>query len=119
MKLLIVLLLTFSFACRSEITALKKGDVAPFEGALVSVDQMREFREHKTKLDLEIKQNEALKTLNLRLEEKIDFHRAETRQVERELTKTRFKGNVYNIGYFVLGVVLTGFAAKAAIESTK
>jgi hypothetical protein len=119
MKLLIVLLLTLALPCRAEIVALKKGDIAPFEGALVDVNQMKEFREHKTKLDLEVKQNEALKTLNLRLEEKIDFHKAETRAVEKELTKTKFNSNLTNIGYFVLGVALTSLATKFAIDATQ
>lgn len=118
MKYLLVLLMLSTSLQAQEIVHLKKGDIAPFEGALADAEQMRVFRENKTKLDLEVKQNEALKTLNLRLEEKIEFHKYETRQVERELTNVKVRSNITNIGYFVLGVALTSLATKFAIEAT-
>lgn len=119
MRLFIILMLMLNVSYSQEIVGLKKGDIAPFDGALVDVNQMRTFREHKTQLDLEIKQNDALKTLNERLDNKLTIKDREIREMEWELTRTRVKGNIYNVGFFVLGVVITGIAAKAAIESTR
>lgn len=119
MKLFIILIMFLNVSYSQEIVGLKKGDVAPFDGALVDQGQMKKFREHKTQLDLEITQNDALKTLNDRLENKLTIKDREIKEMEWELTRTRVKGNIYNVGFFVLGVVITGFAAKAAIESTR
>lgn len=119
MKTLIAVLMLFSFSCRADIVLLKKGESAPFEGALVDQAQMKEFRENKVQLDLEVKQNTALKELNLRLDEKIDYHKAETRALEKTLSEVKFKSHMTNIGYFVLGVALTSLATKFAMETVK
>jgi len=121
MKLL--LLLTFllssiniSFA---EMTALNKGDTAPYQGVLIDSEQMKEFRkinEDKKSLELE---NLKLKDLSLINDQRIELYKTEVKQVREDLSRSEKKAFWQSAGTFVLGVLVTGFAAKVAIEATR
>ena len=96
----------------AEMVIVKKGDPAPFEGILVDQAQMKEFRQiNEDKKNLEL-QNLKLKDLALINDERVDLYR-------KELSSSETKSLWKSVGYFALGVLVTGFAAKVAIESTR
>jgi hypothetical protein len=101
------------------LVKLEKDTPAPFTGVLVDQTQMKEFRAIDTRLKLMETQNSSLKELNLRLEDRITYYRKESSSRDAELTRVKFKSFWTNVGYFTLGVLITSFAAKAAIESTR
>lgn len=114
-----LLLIISECAVGQTLLKLNKDEPAPFTGVLVDQEQMKEFRAIDTRLKLMERQNDSLKELNLRLEDRIVYYRKEAGAREAELTRVKFKSFWTNVGYFALGVIITSVAAKAAIESTR
>lgn len=111
MRYLLVALLIVKLA-HADMTILKKGDVAPYDGILSDAAQMKEFRQiNEDKKNLEL-QNLKLKDLSAIQDERVEVYRSELKASE---SRSFWK----SVGYFTLGVLVTGFAAKVAIESTR
>lgn len=118
--LTICIVIIFSFSSfAGQLTKLQKGDKAPYDGILADSKQMKNFRkiEEERKL-LELK-NIKLSELGKIKDNKIDLYQKDLSNTHKEFAKYKTKTFFTNTGYFVLGVILTGFAAKAAIESTR
>tara|TARA_R100001086_G_scaffold214248_1_gene130254 strand:+ start:976 stop:1311 length:336 start_codon:yes stop_codon:yes gene_type:complete len=111
MKLLLAFILTFS-TCFAQVQKIEKGEPAPFTGAIVTAKQLSEFR--KTR-EINIK----LKDLQVVNEQRIEFYKEEAKHYQVQIKKERIKHFWEKAGYFALGVLVTGIAAKAAIESTR
>jgi hypothetical protein len=96
----------------AEMIVLKKGDIAPFEGILSDAAQMKEFRQiNEDKKNLEL-QNLKLKDLSAIQDERVELYKSELKSSE---SRSFWK----SVGYFTLGVLITGLAVKVAIESTR
>lgn len=118
MRYTLIALLIIRLA-HADMTVLKKGDTAAYDGVLVDAEQMKEFRqtnEEKKLLNLE---NLKLKDLSDINNQRIELYKEQVKQSTDALSSSERKGYLYNVGFFVLGVVITGFAAKAAIEATR
>lgn len=111
------ILTTTSFS--QDVVKLNKGDPAPFRGALFSETKTNEIRKNDEQRKLLIKENLTLKDLRVLESEKLDIYKKRLYNTEKELSKSNSRRFWSNTGYFILGVVITGFAAKAAIESTR
>ena len=110
MSLLMLLITTNSFA--QDAIALNKGDIVPFSGNLIKTEKLQEFfKSHQklplveAKLELEAQRN--------------SLYKDRLRDTEKQLSRANLKGNLGTIGGFILGVVITSVAAKAALESTR
>lgn len=112
-----ITLTTTSFS--QDVVKLNKGDQAPFTGALMSESKTNELRKNDEQRKLLVKENLTLKDLRLLDAEKLDIYKNRLNTTEKELNKASTRRFFSNIGYFVLGVVITGVAAKAAIESSR
>jgi hypothetical protein len=111
MRFVIIALLIVRLA-HADMTLLKKGDPAPFDGIISDAAQMKEFRQiNEDKKNLEL-QNLKLKDLSAIQDERVDIYKSELKSSE---SRSFWK----SIGYFGLGVLVTSLAAKAAIESTR
>jgi hypothetical protein len=111
MRYLLVGLLCINTA-NAEMIILKKGDIAPYDGILSDAAQMKEFRQiNEDKKNLEL-QNLKLKDLSLVQDDRVEAYRSELKASE---SRSFWK----SVGYFTLGVLVTGFAAKVAIEATR
>lgn len=117
----IVLILALLLNCvyAGEIVTLNKGDIAPFSGALVDKEQLSEFRKIDEERKLLDQQNVKLKDLADIHNQRIDLYKQEVKMVRDDLSSQQRKSFWTNIGYFALGVVVTGLAAKVAIEATR
>ena len=98
---------------------LKKGDITPFKGVLVDAKQMSEFRKYKELSKLQGKQILKLEDLAVVKDRKADLYKGEADHYRTLYRRQQFKTFWASAGYFALGVLATGFAAKAALESTK
>jgi hypothetical protein len=101
------------------MVVVEKDTPAPFKGVLVDDLQMKQFRlinEQKKNLE---KQNLKLKDLQLVNEGRIDLYKDEAKHYQTQMRKERSKAFWGKVIYFSLGVVVTGIAAKAAIEATR
>jgi lysyl-tRNA synthetase class II len=105
MKLLLVLIFLVNTAFAQDAALLDKGDSAPFKGVLLTTERATEAMKAE-------KANLVLKDLQVAQEELTEYHRDSARKARNELTKTQVRGYMNVIGAFVLGVLVTGFAAK-------
>lgn len=128
MKLIIViwciLLLLFatispSFACDKNVTKVAQGNPAPCSGWHVSEPQMQDFAKQTDQLQLAKDMNKVNEQLIRLNETEIEYFRNKSVVRGKELEKAETRRFWSNLGYFALGVVLTGVATKAAIESAK
>ena len=111
MRYALIALLIVKLA-HADMTLLKKGDPAPFDGIISDTTQMKEFRQiNEDKKNLEL-QNLKLKDLSAIQDERVDLYK-------KELASSESRSFWKSIGYFGLGVLVTGLAAKVAIESTR
>lgn len=119
MKYMLIFTIVLSSNLRAEMTVLKKGDAAPFDGVLSDAAQMKEFRQiNEDKKNLEL-QNVKLKDLGDIQEQRIDLYKQEVQRVREDLSRSEKKAFWQSAGTFVLGVLVTGFAAKVAIEASR
>lgn len=116
MKLLtLVFTLIFSgqtFACEKNVQYTLAGTVTKCDAWLVKDSQMQEFAKQTDLLKL----SEQSGKLSLR---EIEYYKKRAEQREEQLNRAENKKFFYITGAFILGVVVTGLAAKAAIEATK
>ena len=112
MMLILLLMLSITTSSAQDVIRLDKDQVAPFSGNLIKTSKLEEFyKSHKIVPILEA---------NISLEkQKLELYRDRLRETETELTRARTKAYLGTVGGFLLGVLITGFAAKAAIESAR
>jgi hypothetical protein len=101
------------------VQKLDKGVAAPFSGWLIT-DKIAQDTARNIDL-LEAKEKQVLKLEHLRVLDAGDMEHYKKRSnaLEDRLHKEENKRTIHTAGAFVLGVLLTGIAAKAAIESTR
>lgn len=118
MKYALVALLIVRLA-HAEMITLDKGDIAPYSGILVDAAQMKEFRQINEEKKLLETENLKLKDLGIINDQRIDLYKEHVKQVTEDLSRSERRAFWQSVGTFALGVVVTGFAAKVAIESTR
>lgn len=98
---------------------VEEGAPAPFTGILVDAEQMEKFRALNERAKLLEEQTVQLEDLALVKDRKIELYQDEADMFRTKYRRQQFKTFWSNAGYFALGVLVTGLAAKAAIESTR
>ena len=110
--LILSLMILIRTSSAQEVIRLDQGQVAPFSGNLIKTEKLEEFYKSHKKIPL-LEENYELE------KQRTSLYRDRIRDTEKELSKAKFKGYLGAVGGFVLGVVITGVAAKAAIEATR
>lgn len=119
LKSILILLIASNLAFSASVVPIKKGDIAQFSGALVTAEKLDQFRKTDELAKLRVKQIQNLRDLSIVKDQRIEFYQRQVTVTRRELFKSDSKRFMTNVGYFVLGTLLTGFAAKAAIQATR
>lgn len=122
--LILVILVTLAmqgklFACDHNVKKIKTGTSSPCDGWIVSEPKMQELAKTTDELELSKKlilAQEHLRTLDVA---EIEFYKKRNKATEKALSQSEMQKTLVGIGAFALGVIVTGFAAKAAIEATK
>ena len=123
--ILAVLFLFYSFPdfaaepCAKNVQKAKTGTPLTCDAFIVSEEQMQSFAKQTDELEIARKMsqvNEQLVKLNAT---EMEYYKQQSAGRAKELEKQDTRRFWTNTAYFCLGVVLTGIAAKAAIESTK
>jgi hypothetical protein len=119
LKTLILMLLVLSNALAQSVQKLDKGTPAPFSGWIIT-DKIAQDSARNVDL-LEAKEKQILKLEHLRVLDAGDMehYKQRSKHIEEQLHKQETKQYWANAGAFALGVILTGLAAKAAIESAR
>lgn len=117
--IILVILSNLARACDVDVKPIKSGTTVHCDAWIVKDSQMKEFAKTDDKLikteTLLEQHKQYLKLSN----EEIEHYKVQSQSRGKELDKAETKRFWSNLGHFALGVVLTGVAAKAAIEVTK
>jgi len=121
MKLLLIFLLSFSCYAQ-EIVAIKKGQIAPIDGFIITraahnkiKAKMETLEYENIKLhDLAIAQDEAIVHLKRHKATLLEHNTSLRTELKRKPT-----GFWQKTGYFVLGAVLTGVVSYGAVRSIR
>ena len=112
LTLMICLIISITSSFAKETIFINEGTTAPFSGILMTEERaakaMKAEKKVLTLQDLRITDNKI-----------IEYYKDEAKQTKRLLDQERTTSTFKAIGYFVLGSLLTGLAAKVAIESTR
>ena len=121
--LLIILILAtrYSFAadCPSSVKRIETGTPSPCDGWIVSSPKMQELAKMTDELDLSKKLILAQDHLQKLTEEEVEHYKKRSKEGEKALSQSEKQKFFLAAGAFALGVIGTGIAAKAAIESTR
>lgn len=111
-KILISLLIISNLSFAQNAVILNKGEAAPFKGALVKEETLDSLVKSDKKV---IK----LEQLRLTQEQMTNYYKKEAEMSREQAHIERTRSDLKSIGSFILGCVLTGLAAKVAIESSR
>lgn len=106
-----------SFA--NEIKAIKKGDPAPFDGYVITVDfekNLRTINEKNKLLETKVLTLEQLSLVN---DDRAKHYKKEAQNAISEAQSAQLVGNLKGGFGFILGVLATSIAAYAAIKVVK
>lgn len=101
------------------VTKVSVGNPAPCTGWHVSEPQMQVFAKQTDQLQLSQDLNKVNEQLLKLSDREIEFYKSKVKSQSKELEKAETKRFLSSTGAFILGVVITGVAAKVAIEATK
>lgn len=107
--LLITLMSNVAFS--KEATYLNKGDAAPFDGILLTEQRAEKAMKAEKKVL-------ALEDLRITQDELISHYKEVAKQERKQRIKQEFSNSLKNIGYFLVGTLITAFAFKT-VEVTK
>jgi hypothetical protein len=121
MKTFIALLLisNIALACPNNVQTIESGEKSPCKGWVVSPDTMQKMARTDEELEKTKKLVLAQEHLQKLSEAEIEFYKGRGKTLQKQLEKAETKQSLTGVGAFALGVVLTGIAAKAAIEATR
>lgn len=123
MKYLLIIALLFSSpgfsGCVEMVEKVQKGNPAPCQGWHVSPEMMQEFARKDDKLKYEWQLHQLSKQLLSLSAAEVEFYKERSKSQSKELEQSESRRFWSTAGAFALGVILTGIAAKAAIEATK
>lgn len=105
--------------CEKNVQHITKDSPSPCTAWIVDENQMQTFAKQTDQLELSRKLNETNTELLKLSEREMEYYKKKAQDKSAELDKADSRRFWTNLGHFALGVVLTGVAAKAAIESTK
>lgn len=117
--IILLVLSNLAKACESNVKYVKSGTVLNCDTWIVKDSQMKEFAKTDDKLIITEKLLEQHKTLIKLSNEEIEHYKVQSQSRGKELAKAETRRFWSNLGHFALGVIITGVAAKAAIEVTK
>lgn len=100
--ILMIILTTSSFA---QSTIVKQGDPAPYDGVLLTPERAEKAVKAEKKVIV-------LSDLRLTQDQLIDHYKDVADQERKQRLKNEFDNGLKNMGYFILGTLLTAFAFK-------
>lgn len=110
-KIILLITLMSNVAFAENATYLNKGDQAPFEGILLKQERAEKAMKAEKKVIV-------LEDLRVTQEELINHYKEVAKQERKQRVKQEFSNSIKNIGYFLVGTLITAFAFKT-VEVTK
>jgi hypothetical protein len=120
-KLILTVLLSFNVLaeCPQNVQKVKNGTVANCDGWLVSEPTMQEMARNADVVETQKKLVQSMEHLRKLDLDEIEHYKKRSTEAHKALSQSEKQRFWVGVGAFALGVVLTGVAAKAAIEASK
>lgn len=115
MKYLIIFLISINFCFAQQISPIKQGQKASYDGFLIDKKFEQDRRKERELLKLERNRTELLKQLGEVHKEKAGFYRQEVKEANRQILKGKFR----TVFYFVVGVLAGGAAVYVGSKVSK
>lgn len=106
---LLILLLTINTAFAQKSVRLDKDELAPFDGFLITKERTEQLIKAEKKVI-------TLEDLRIAQEQLTEYHKQDAALQRQKLSEAKFDSHIRSSLYFVLGVVLSGFAFKVTQE---
>lgn len=119
MKMLLIALLLLNNLYAIDITPIKTGEPAKYDGFLVSSEEMKKFRQINEEKKLLAEQNIHLKDLQVINEKRLNSYDEAYTKVSKDLRFESLKGDFKGLGGFFIGVAVTSIAAYAVTRTLK
>lgn len=125
MKYLLIFLLSIN--CFAEdISYLKKGEVAPFDGVLFSKEKELQLRQLKYDKDATQTQNKIMqqiidqqeKEINIQ-SKRIEVYQNQANVLAKDITDYKTNRFWQNTVYFIAGVAITGLVTYGVLQTTR
>lgn len=123
---LIALFLIISTPAYADFDYLKKGDVAPYEGYIITPEREQSLRLMDKKLGLATDLNTSYSTQNALdsktidiLNQRVDLYQRQNADMSKQLSEAKGDGFWQKTLYFSLGAVLTGLVAYGTVRAVK
>jgi len=115
MKTIIIIMITLlqlNIAYANQLTPIKKGQTAAYDGFLADKDQMKHFRLINEQKKLSEAHNLLLSDLRVTQDSLIAFHKKRAQEANNALIWQETKGYLTNILFFTLGIITATTIAK-------
>ena len=106
-------------ACEKNVQKVTTGTPSPCDAWIVSPEQMQKFDKAMDKVPVDEKINKVNEELVRISTAEMEYYKQKSKSQSVELEKAETRHWFATAGAFTLGVVLTGIAAKAAIEASR
>lgn len=107
LTLMMLLIVSINDTFAQNAVRLDKGEPAPFVGVLVTSEKLVE-------LDKAQRKSIVLSDLRLHQQDIIEYHKDDARLQRKRLSEAKYDSWLGNVGYFLLGTILTGVAFTVA-----
>lgn len=119
MKIILITLLLLNSVYAIDITPIKVGEPAKYDGFLVSSEEMKKFRQINEEKKLLAEQNIHLKDLQVLNEKRLAVYDEAYTKVNKDLRFESLKGDFKGLGGFFIGVAVSSIAAYAVVRTLK
>lgn len=117
--ILLLVITNLSHACSQNVKWTQTGTILECDAWVVKDAQMQKFDKAMKSQEVNEKLNEVNNQLLKLSEAEMEFYKRQSKAAQKELGRAETRSFWTGVGGFALGVVLTGIAAKAAIEAAK
>ena len=118
-KIIILICLTITQCFAIDITPIKKGDKASYDGFLISSEEMKKLRQINEEKKLLEQKSIKLQDLAIIKDQRIKLYQEEIEYNHKDLRKAQNMTRVSGVLGFLVGVAATGLASYVAIKVTK
>ena len=118
-KLITLLLIVCSPVYAQDTVVLHKGDIAPFDGVLLSQPKAEQVRQIKLDLDLKLVEVDILTRQNKLLMAYTATSEQHIQSLSKQVVESRDNSMLGKIGYFLLGAATTTIIAYGVSQSLR
>jgi len=118
-QFLFILSVLISLNSFSQVTTLKKGELAPYEGVLFSKDKELKLREMREECAVDKKKVELFSKMNELTQKEVDVLTQRVDNYRKEVRDNKKISDLEKAVYFFAGALLTGVISYGVVQANK